>query len=198
MPPPSTNLRWESRNCTKLSSSFTGGCARCWWKTLPATSDSLKKKGHKRTKPISTPILCVRCSYLVSELHALHCHCDRVSAAEAQCRDPLLAVATDQFVKERDQYASAAGSNGMAKRHSAAVHVDFGRINSKLLDYCHGLNRESFIDFVEIDFFRLPSGLGPDFAYAIHRRHHHPLWCDAAGCLRDNPDHWLSTELFRP
>src|SRR5713101_1240246 len=76
---------------------------------------------------------------------------DGVAAAEAQCGDAALQVAALQFIEQRDQDARAAGADGMAERHRAAVDVHLFRIELEVPRNGNGSDGESFIELDEID-----------------------------------------------
>ena len=95
-------------------------------------------------------------------LLALHGHRDGIPSAQAERGDAALHVAADHFVDQRDQHARAAGADGMADGHRAAVHIDFVRIQPEFAHHAERLHRERFVQFVEIDVFILPASLLPD------------------------------------
>ena len=82
----------------------------------------------------------------------------------------------------------------------AAIEENFRKnipLAAKAEFFCHGnrLHGEGFVEFVEIDFFVLPSRLLPELAHAGNGRHHHPSRLDSTGCLSHDPRQGLCAEL---
>ena len=78
-------------------------------------------------------------------------HADRVTAAEAEAADALLAAGSGELMKEGDQHSSATRADGVAECHAAAadVHLVFG--DAEVFDVGEHLGREGFVHFEEID-----------------------------------------------
>ncbi len=98
-------------------------------------------------------------------------------------------VATDHFINEGDQNPGSTGADGMADGNGPAIHVDFVRIKTEFAHDSESLNGESFVQFVEIHVFVLPTSLLPDLSDRAYRGHHHPFRLDPARGLRDDPHH---------
>ena len=80
--------------------------------TLPMAKRELKVSGPRVRLGIRDPIY--RSTAIATALPP-----PRQSAAMPRCD-----VAANHFIDQRDQDARAAGADGMADRHRAAVHVD--------------------------------------------------------------------------
>src|SRR6267143_3752464 len=87
------------------------------------------------------------------------CKSNGISATEAEGGDAALEIAALQFIQERDEDARAAGADGMAEGHRAAIDVDFFGIEFELPRHSDGRYRESFVQFDKIDILiAVPAG----------------------------------------
>ncbi|CAI8866812.1 ABC transporter ATP-binding protein [Pseudomonas sp. IT-P291] len=82
-----------------------------------------------------------------------------MSAADAQSGQPLLAVATDQFVYQRHQNPCPRRADRMAKGDCAAVDVDLAGVPTQLFTNRQRLGGEGFIGFNQVQVLDTPAGL---------------------------------------
>src|SRR5579859_293030 len=127
----------------------------------------------------------------------LYRHRYGIASAQAEGGDAAMHVAADHFVDQGDEDAGPARADGMTNSHCAAVDVDLVGIQAELAHDTEGLNRESLIQFIEVDIFILPAGFLPNLANCPDRSHHDPFGFDAVGGLRDDADHGLGAQFFR-
>src|SRR6266850_2970160 len=82
-----------------------------------------------------------------------------VSAAQAKRGDAALQIAALQFVEQGHEDSRSAGADGVAERDGAAVYVNFFGIELELASDGDGSNRESFVEFDEVDILvAVPAG----------------------------------------
>src|SRR5437868_493695 len=91
-------------------------------------------------------------------LNALEDRRDPLTAADAERREPVLALSLAELGDERERETRTGRAERMAKRDRAAVHVRLLAIEAKLLLDGEVLCRERFVDLDEIHVLDLETG----------------------------------------
>src|SRR5271167_4580036 len=116
----------------------------------------MKSRTHRRIAALFENSLSVSTLLLTGSI-AFDGERHRVSAAQAQRRDPPLGITARHFVKQRHQDAGAGGTDGMSEGNGAAVDVGLRRVEPEFLDHRQGLHRESFVQLEEVHILEFPA-----------------------------------------
>src|ERR1700693_1809149 len=119
-----------------------------------ASGNALPARARSSSRPYTQVVEFLDSETLDREGHG-------VSAAQAERGDSALQIAALQFVEQGDKDSRATRADRMAESDGAAVYVHFFGIELELASDGDGGNRESFVEFNEVDIFvAVPAGLG--------------------------------------
>src|SRR5579863_6299105 len=122
---------------------------------------------------------------------------DCIAAAEAQRGNASRLTALCQRVQQLDQHRRAAGADGVAQGHRAAVDIDPVGIEAKFAIHSQSLHAKCFVQLEQVDVLQRPGGFAGYLAHRIDRRQAEPLRLAARGGLRPNHGQGPEATLFR-
>ncbi len=123
---------------------------------------------------------------IAEELPAFDGERDALSAADAECGEAALHVATLHLVNEGHEHAAAGGADGMAERDRAAIDVDLRDVELQFLRDGQRLRGEGFIRFDQIHRAERPAGLLQAALCGGDRTFAHVGGIDAGAGIRNN------------